>query len=89
MGQGITGAMVPTPAVMPSQDVQPFMGRGGPNAFPQGYSLQQGQGMPIQQAPLATAPPVDMQANNYTAANGIMPMATQYTHQPKPAGGAK
>ena len=78
MGQGTTGAM-PTPAVMPSQQMQPFVGRGGPNAFGLQQEQINMQGMPIQQAPLATAPPVDMQANNYTT----------NMNQLKPAGGAK
>ena len=94
MGQGTTGATVPTPAVMPQSPLAPPQGGLGQGTFAQQHNMMHNQMDMANQMPAPMPgpgmsgmqswdmkPALDMQANNYT------PMAT--TNQIKPAGGAK
>ena len=94
MGQGTTGATVPTTTVMPQSPLAPPQGGLGQGTFAQQHDMMHKQmGMPQQMpAPMPGSgmsgmqswdmkPALDMQANNYSS--------TATTDQLKPAGGAK
>lgn len=94
MGQGTTGATVPTPAVMPQSPLAPPQGGLGQGTFAQQHNMMHNQMDMANQMPAPMPgpgmsgmqswnmkPTVDMQANNYSS--------TETTDQLKPAGGAK